>query len=186
MAYHLRPLRLASGQRPRRAIERQVAQPDGYKGVQNVLKFGKQRCDGRLVQIAHPCGQVANLHGACVGDTEAADLRRTGELVEASFVAIRTLDKRDGPLDELPDVRLKRLLVLGRKRLLHTRDEPFVGDVQAFDLDLSRLAVEQVPQLLLGVVADGLVRIQKARGDIGAHQPPVGRVVGNLERPLVQ
>ena len=67
------------------------------------------------------------------------------------------------PVHERADVRLHRLPVLGEHRLLDPRDQPLVGEVDAVDLSLGRLAVEEVVQLGLGVVADRLVRVEEAR-----------------------
>ena len=55
--------------------------------------------------------------------------------------------KVDRPLDEGADVRLHRVDVLGQHRLLDLRDQPLVGQVDALDLDLGRLLVEQVVEL---------------------------------------
>jgi hypothetical protein len=62
------PLRLATGQRACRPVEREVAQPDLGERVEQVLQAGEERGDGRLVQRAHPVGEVADLHRADVGD----------------------------------------------------------------------------------------------------------------------
>ena len=62
----------------------------------------------------------------------------------------------DRPLDERPDVRLHRLDVLGQHRLLDLRDQALVGEVDALDLDLGRLLVEQVVELLLVYLRIGL------------------------------
>ena len=55
--------------------------------------------------------------------------------------------KHHRPLDERADVRLQRVDVLGQHRLLDLRDQPLVGEVDAVDLDLRRLLVEQVVEL---------------------------------------
>jgi hypothetical protein len=70
-------------------------------------------------------------------------------------------------------MRLQRVGVLGEERLLHLGDQPLVGEVDAVDLHLDRLLVEEVVQLLLGVLADRLVRVEEARlgEDPTVHQP---------------
>jgi hypothetical protein len=50
------------------------------------------------------------------------------------------------------------------------------------DLHLRRLLVEEVVALLLGVLADRLVRVE-ARGREDAHLPAVGRVAGIVSAP---
>ena len=75
LADHLDALRLAARQRARRPVEREVAQPDLRERFEGVPQRRQQRRDGRLVQAAHPPGEVADLHRAGVGDAEPLDLR---------------------------------------------------------------------------------------------------------------
>ena len=145
----------------------------------------QQRRDGRLVQIAHPLGQVADLHRTGVGDVDLVDLRRPGGLVEPGALALGTGGEGDRALHERPDVRLHRLDVLGQKRLLDSRDEALVGEVDVLELHLPRPAVQEVLTLLLCVFLDRLVRVE-ARGREDAHLPAVSRVARNGERPLVE
>ena len=103
---------------------------------------------------------------------------RAGAFVEPRAAALGAGGEGDRPLDEGADVRLERLLVLRQERLLHLRDQPLVGQVDALDLDLGRLLVEEVVQLLLGVVADRLVRVDEARRGEDADstsRPPCSR-----------
>src|SRR3546814_20819870 len=79
LADHLRALGLATGERARRAVEAQVAQADLHEGVEAVEQLAEQRRDRGLVEPAHPLRQVADLHGAGVGDADAGDLRRAGD-----------------------------------------------------------------------------------------------------------
>src|SRR5690606_34568929 len=58
--------------------------------------------------------------------------------------------------------------------------------VDAFDLDLGRLLVEQVVQLALVVVADGLVRVEEAAGAVDAAVPAVHAVAGDEQGALVE
>src|ERR687890_136914 len=51
VADHLGALRLAAGQRARRPVEREVAQPDFGEGVEQVLQPGEQRSHRRLVEL---------------------------------------------------------------------------------------------------------------------------------------
>ena len=92
----------------------------------------------------------------------------------------------DDPLDERPDVRLHRVDVLGQHRLLDLRDQSLVGQVDALDLDLGRLLVEEVMELGLGEVADRLVRVEEAAAAEDAAVPAVHAVAGDLERALVE
>src|SRR5690606_20415691 len=74
MADHLRALCLATREGSRRAIEREVAEPDLREGVEEVTKAREKWGYGRLVEFAKPLGEVADLHGAEVGDVLATDL----------------------------------------------------------------------------------------------------------------
>ena len=147
VADHLRALRLAARQRARRAVEAEVAQPDLDERVEGVPQRRQQRRDRRLVQASHPLGEVGDLHRAGVGDVDPLDLRRPGLRGQAGAVAVGAGGERDGPLHEGADVRLHRVDVLGQHRLLDLRDQPVVGEVDAVDLDLRRVLVEQVVQL---------------------------------------
>ena len=94
--------------------------------------------------------------------------------------------ERHRPLHEGADVRLHRVDVLGQHRLLDLRDQALVGQVDALDLDLGRLLVEQVVQLLLGELADRLVRVEEAAAAEDAAVPAVHAVAGDRERALVE
>ena len=76
VADHLGPLRLTAGQRAGRTVEREVAQADLGERVEQVLEPADQRGDPRLVEVAHPLGEVADLHLAQLGDVLALDPRR--------------------------------------------------------------------------------------------------------------
>ena len=106
VADHLGALRLSAGQRARRPVEREVAEPDLRERVEQVLQPGEQRRHRRLVERPDPVGQVADLHRAEVGDVLALDLRRPGLLAEPGAVALGAGREGDRPLDEGADVRL--------------------------------------------------------------------------------
>ena len=91
----------------------------------------------------------------------------------------------DRPLDEGADVRLHRVDVLGEHRLLDLRDHALVGEVDALDLDLGRLLVEQVVQLLLGELLDRLVHVEAGAAEDPAV-PAVHAVAGDRERALAE
>ena len=114
------------------------------------------------------------------------DLRRAGRLAEPGAAAVGAGGEGDRPLHEGADVRLQRVDVLGQHRLLDLRDQPLVGQVDAVDLDLGRLLVEQVVQLLLGELADRLVRVEEAAAAEDAAVPAVHAVAGDRERALVE
>src|SRR5690606_16081927 len=183
---HLRALRLAAGERARRAVEGQVPEADLDERVEHLLELVQQRRDGGLVQAPDPLGEVADLHRAGVGDADAPDLRGARGGVQPGAVALRALHEGDGPLDESAHVRLERLRVLREHGLLQAGDQALVRDVDALDLDLRRLLVEQVVELPLAVVADRLVGVEEAGGAVDAHVPAVGGVAGHLDRALVQ
>jgi hypothetical protein len=184
VADHLDALRLAARQRARGPVEREVAQPDLHERVEGVLQRGQQRRHGRVVEAADPFGQVADLHRAGVGDVDPLDLRRAGLLAEPGAVALRAGREGDRPLDEGADVRLQRVDVLGQHRLLDLRNQTLVGQVDAVDLDLGRLLVEQIVKLSLVVLPDRLVRVEEATALEDAAVPAVHAVAGDRERPL--
>jgi hypothetical protein len=74
VADHLGALRLTAGQRSRGAVEREVPQADRDERVEGGREPGQQRRDRGLVERADPFGEIADLHGARVGDADAADL----------------------------------------------------------------------------------------------------------------
>ena len=80
VADHLHALRLATRQRARRPVEREVAEPDLDERVEHVPQGAEQWRDRRLVETADPVGEVADLHRARVGDADAPDPRRAGRL----------------------------------------------------------------------------------------------------------
>src|SRR5690606_3454477 len=104
----------------------------------------KQRLQTRLLNGAHPVGQVAYLHGAGVRDALARDLRRARALVETRSAALWAGLERYDALDERPDVRLHGFWVLVEHRLLELGYQPLVRQVDALDLDLGGLLVKQV------------------------------------------
>ena len=94
--------------------------------------------------------------------------------------------KTTASLHERADVRLHRLDVLGQERLLDLRDQPRVGQVDAVDLDLRRLLVEQVVELALVELLDRLVRVEEAAAAEDPAVPALHAVAGNRERALVE
>ena len=62
VADHLRALRLAARQRARRPVEREVAQPDLHERVEDPPQRLQERRHRRLVEVAHPRGEVRDLH----------------------------------------------------------------------------------------------------------------------------
>ncbi len=185
MADHLDALCLAARQRARRPVEREVAQPDLRERVEGLPQRREQRRHRRLVDAADPCGQVADLHRAGVGDVDPADPRGAGRLAEPGAAALGAGGEGDRPVHERPDVRLQRVGVLGEERLLHLGDQALVGEVDALDLHLDRLLVEEVVELGLGVLADRLVRVEEARLGEDPHCPPAVRLVaGDGDRTL--
>ncbi len=90
--------------------------------------------------------------------------------------------ERDRSLHERSDVRLHRVDVLGEEGLLHPGHQALVGDVDAVDLHLDRLAVEEVLQLDIGVLPNRLVGVEEAR--LGEHprRPAIRGVAGDGDR----
>jgi hypothetical protein len=186
VADHLGALRLAARQRARRPVERQVAEPDVDERVQGLAERLEQRRDGRLVQALNPLGEVADLHRGDVGDADAVDLRRPCLLAEPRAVAVRASGEDHRPLHERSDVRLHRVDVLGEHRLLDRRDQAGVREVDALDLDLRRLLVEQVVELPLVELLDRLVRVEVAAAAEDPAVPALHAVAGDRERALVE
>ncbi len=151
-----------------------------------MLQVAHQGRHRRLTEFTHPPGQVGDLHGTGVGDADPFDLGRPRRLAEPGAVALGTDGEGGGPIDERPDVRLERVRILGEERLLHLGDQTLVGDVDLVHPDLGGLLVEEVAQLALGVVADGLVRIDESRLGERAHHPAVGLVTRNGDGPIVE
>ncbi len=178
MTDHLGALGLSPGQRARGPVQGQVAQPDVGERVEQVLQPGHERGHAGLLEVTHPVGQVADLHLAQLGDVLAVDLRRQGFLAEAGAAAVGAGGEGDRALHEPPHVWLQRLDVLGEHRLLDLGDQPLVGEVDALDLDLLRLGVEQLLQLLLGELRDGLVHREPGAAEDPAV-PAVHAVAGN-------
>src|SRR3546814_20669514 len=89
-------------------------------------------------------------------------------------------------VDEGPYVGLHRVLVLRQERLLDLGDQTRVGEVDALDLELGRLLVEQVVQLLLRELADRLVGVEEAAAPEDAPVPAVHAVAGDADRSLVE
>ena len=114
------------------------------------------------------------------------DLRRPSRLREPRAVALRAGGEHDRPFHEGADVRLHRVHVLGQERLLDLRDQPGVRQVDAVDLDLGRLLVEQVVELSLVELADRLVRVEEAAAAVDAAVPAVHAVAGDRERAVVE
>ena len=109
------------------------------------------------------------------------DLRTSGRLVEPGPAAVGAGGERHRPLDEGADMRLERVDVLGEHRLLDPRDEPLEGQVDPLDLDLGRLLVEQVVELLRRAIADRLVHVEAGASE-DAAPPALHAVAGDLER----
>ena len=175
VADHLRALRLAARQRARRPVEREVAEPDLDERVERVAAAPSSSgaTDGSSRPRTHSArsliciAQASAMLIPSIFDDRAASLSRvpsqSGQVGE-----------RDRPLDERADVRLHRVDVLGQERLLDLRDQARVGEVDALDLDLGRLLVEQVVQLLLGELAGSACpgRRSRSRGRCGRTSRP--------------
>ena len=164
VADHLGALRLAARQRARRAVEREVAEPDLDERVERVAAAPSSSgaTDGSSRPRTHSArsliciAQASAMLIPSIFDDRAASLSR---VPPQSGQAVNV----DRPLDEGADVRLHRVDVLRQHRLLDLRDQALVGQVDALDLDLGRLLVEEVVELLLGELLDRLVGVEEAR-----------------------
>ncbi len=182
---HLHALRLTAGQRPSGTVQREIAETDLDEGVQRVHELVHQRRNTFVLDRTDPLGQVGDLHVAQVRDRHALDLGRPGGLGQPRATAVRTGPERRRAVHESADVRLQRLAVLGQHRLLQLRDQALVGQVDAVDLDLDRVLVQEVVQFLLGVLADRLGRVHEPGLHEHLHGPlAVDAVAGHLDRAL--
>ena len=187
VADHLGALRLAAGQRARRAgrargsparsrrTSRGCAAAPPSSGATDGSSRPRTQSARSLICIAQASAMLIPL----IFDDRAAS-------AEPGAVALGAGREGDRPLHERADVRLQRVDVLGQHRLLDLRDQPLVGQVDALDLDLGRLLVEQVVQLLLGELADRLVRVEEAAAAEDAAVPAVHAVAGDGQRTLVE
>jgi hypothetical protein len=79
---------------------RRGSRADLDERVERLPQALEQRRDRRLVEPAHPLGEVADLHRAGVGDVDARDLRRARRLAEPRALALGAGREGDRPLDE--------------------------------------------------------------------------------------
>ncbi len=186
VAHHLHPLRLAAGERAGGPVQAEVAQPDLGERLQRGAQRVHERGHLRVVDPGEPAGEVADLHRARLGDRAPPDSGRARVLGQPGPAALRARRERDGPLDERPHVRLQRRHVLAEHRPLEPADEPLVREVDAVDLDLRRLLVEQVVPLALGVLPHRLVRVEHPAADEQPAVPALHRVAGHEDRSLAQ
>ena len=112
VADHLHALRLAAREGSRRPLEREVAEADLDERVEQVPEGAEQWRHRRLVEVADPGREVADLHRARIGDADAPDPRRTCPFGEAGAPAGGTGREGDRPVHERADVRLQGFLVL--------------------------------------------------------------------------
>ena len=75
VADHLGALRFTARERPRRPVEAEIAESDLHERVERLPELRQERRNGRLLQLAHPLGQIADLHRAGIGDVDLLDLR---------------------------------------------------------------------------------------------------------------
>ncbi len=165
VADDLGALGFATGEGAGRAIEREVAESDLHEGIEDLLQGGEKRRDRWIAETANPNGEIADLHRAGIGDVDALDFRGSRGVVESGAVALRAGGEGDRALDEGTDVRLHRLDILGEKGFLDFGDQSLVGEIDAVDLDLGRLLIEEVIEFSFGEVADGFVGVDKAGFD---------------------
>ena len=81
-------------------------------------------------------------------------------------------------------MRLHRLPIFREDRAPDPQDQPFIGHVDALDLHPLGLAMEEVAQFLLGEVANRLLRIDEARGEVETRVPAALGVAGDRDRAL--
>ncbi|GAA3352074.1 hypothetical protein GCM10020358_84960 [Amorphoplanes nipponensis] len=78
VADHLDALGLAAGEGAGGAVEGEVAEADLDEGVEGAVAGWSAAGRRRFVEVADPGGEVADLHGAGVGDGDAGDLGAAG------------------------------------------------------------------------------------------------------------
>ncbi len=168
-------------------VERQVAEPDLGERVEGLPQRGEQRRrpTARRARAVQPARSLI-----CIAHASAMliplDLRGPGGLGQPGAVAVRADREGDGAVHEGADVRLHRVGVLRQDRPLQPDDQALVGLVDAADLHPHRLVVQEVVQLLLGELADRLVRVVEPRLAVQPVPPAAGGVAGDGERALVE
>ena len=145
-----------------------------------MLQPGEQRGHRGFVDFPDPAGQVADLHGADLCNVLSLDPGGPGLLAEPGAFALGTGLEGDGALHEGPDVGLHRFEVLGEHRFLDLGDHALEGEVDALDLDLGRLLVEEVVQFLFAELCDRLVHVEPGAAE-DAAVPAVHAVAGDRE-----
>ncbi|SIK32213.1 Uncharacterised protein [Mycobacteroides abscessus subsp. abscessus] len=115
VAHELDPLRLSPGQRPRRPLEGEVAQPDVDEGLHRLAQGVEERDDRGIVDLIEPGGKVGDLHRAHLGDRLPRQQRRPCGGIEPGPLAFRADGEDDGPVDELADVLLHAVAVLRKE-----------------------------------------------------------------------
>ena len=139
-----------------------------------------------LIEAAHPIGEVANLHLTGVGNADPCQLRRASCLTETRSAAIGAGHKRRCSVYKFSEMRAQGIAVLGQKRTLHPGYEAIERSVDALELDLHRLLVQEVMHLGLGVLAEGLVGIEEPRLGELTHRPSSWLVSRNGDGPFIE
>jgi hypothetical protein len=110
-------------------------------------RFARSGATDGLGQTTHPLGQVTDLHRARVGDVDAGDLRRARARGQPGALALGARLNTTARSTNAPMCGCIASTVLRQERLLDLRDQAEKGEVDALDLDLGRLLIEQVVQL---------------------------------------
>ena len=184
VADHLGPLRLSPGQRAGGPVQRRGS-PGRSRRTSRAGAAARRRSG------ATPGSSRSRIHSArsliCIWHSSAMFLPLIfddrASLLSRVPSQSGQVGERDRPLDEPAYVRLHRLDVLGEHRLLDLRDQALVGEVDALDLDLGRLGVEELLQLLLRELRDRLVHREAGAAEDPAV-PAVHAVAGHGQRAV--
>lgn len=105
---------------------------------------------------------------------------------QSCAAAFGTRDEGHGAVDKLAYSFLHRLAIFAQNRLFHPGDKALVGVVEAAELGLCRLLIEQRVFLFFGECIDGLVcRIQPCFRESLPH-PGAHFVAGDEEGAVVK
>ena len=101
-------------------------------------------------------------------------------------MTLRAGSEHDGPFHEGTNMRLQRLWFLGQDRPPNSENEPFVGHIDAADLDLRGLLVEQIVSLLGREGTHRDICRKKTGFSKAAHLPAASRVSGDGDGTVIQ
>ena len=101
-------------------------------------------------------------------------------------MTLRAGSEHDGPFDEGTNMRLQCLCFLGQDRPSNSQNEPLIGHIDAADLDLRGLLVEQIVSLLGREGGYRNICRKKTGFSKAAHLPATGCVSWDGDGAVIQ